>query len=489
MSSLANQQLRSQFRLHGLTSRQGGIFTPEQVKEAQKDPWLMQKLAVRKWDDLAKDPKLKTPDLQSYENVAAKCLLDSRAKVTLHGRSYRLPKRPTVVICVDGFDPTYLQQGIEDGILPTFSSFVKNGFHETAEVAFPTFTNTNNVSIVTGVPSSIHGINGNYFLDRETGKEIMIQDDALLRGSTILEQMSKRGVRVAAVTAKDKLRKILQHGLNLDTSICFSSEFAASCTRAENGIENVEHLVGRSQPDRHSAELSTFVLDAGVKLLEQDRADFFYLTLSDYVQHKHAPGEKESNQLYVSIDNSVKRLIELGAVVAVTGDHGMSAKSNDDGTPNALMLEDELETRFGKGCCRVICPITDPFARHHAGLGSFVRVYVDESKKDQIPAMIDVCKGLQQVEVAMSGAEAAEKYEMPADREGDIALIAKKDAVIGSSIKEHDLSNLTGHSLRSHGGLSEDKVPLLMSKPLENGESLVGHRWRNFDIFNLVLNH
>ncbi|KAF2816272.1 alkaline phosphatase-like protein [Mytilinidion resinicola] len=320
---------------------QGGKFSPEEVKAAEKDPLLQQKLAVRRWDNQAKVTGAKVPDLESYKNLAVE---SSRRKVTLHSRSYIIPRRPTVVICVDGFDPSYLQKGIEDGIIPTLSSFVNKGFHETAEVAMPSFTNPNNVSIITGVPPAIHGIAGNYFLDREAGKDIMIVDDTLLRGSTILEQMSNVGVRIAAVTAKDKLRKILTHGLTLGkgNSVCFSSEKAASCTLEENGISDVEKLVGRPQPPQFSGELSLFVLDAGIKLLEQDRADLFYLTLSDFIQHTHAPREKESDDFYAALDARIARLVELGAKVAISGDHGMNGKCSPDGKPDVFFLQDEL---------------------------------------------------------------------------------------------------------------------------------------------------
>ncbi|KAF2492257.1 Phosphonoacetate hydrolase, partial [Lophium mytilinum] len=410
--------------------------------------------------------------------------------VTLHSRSYLVPRRPTVVICVDGFDPSYLQKGIEDGIIPTFSSFAHNGFHETAKVAMPSFTNPNNVSIITGVPPAIHGIAGNYFLDRETGKEIMIVDDKLLRGSTILEQMSKVGVRIAAVTAKDKLRKILTHGLTLDknASVCFSAEKAGSCTLEENGISDVEEFVGRPQPPQFSGELSLFVLDAGIRLLEQDRTDLFYLTLSDFIQHTHAPREEESDEFYAALDARVARLVELGAKVAITGDHGMSGKCGADGKPDVVFLQDEIEARFGQGCCRVICPITDPFVRHHAGLGSLVRIYVDKNRTQDVDAMIQFCRNFSQVQIAVSGAEAAEEYEMPLDREGDIVVIASHHAVIGATRKDHNLDDIKDHKLRSHGGLSEAHVPLMMSEPMQHDASSAGRQWRNFDIFDLVLN-
>lgn len=467
---------------------QGGPFTGEEVKQAQKDPWLQEKLQVRRWDDLAKVKDMKTEQLSDFEDMAVSALNKSRGSFELHGRTFNLPQRPTVVVCVDGFDPDYLQKGIDDGILPTMASFIQKGFHETAEVTMPTFTNTNNCSIITGQPASVHGINGNYFLDKATKEEVMIQDDSLLRGSTILAECSKRGVRVAALTAKDKLRKIIQRGLNMKTSYCFSSEKADATTKEENGLEDVEAFVGRPKPDRLSGELSLYMLDAGVKLLEQDKADLFYLTMSDYIQHKYAPGDKESDAFLKGVDERLKRLVDLGAVVAVTGDHGMSAKSNSDGTPNVLFLQDELEARFGKGCCRVICPITDPFAGHHAGLGSFVRVYVDENKTDKVDEMLKLCREFPQVDLALDGKTACERFNMPLDREGDIAVVTAKNAVIGAKSSEHDLSNLTGHSLRSHGGLSEIRVPLMLSDTLAEAAPRGQRTWHNYDAFEIALN-
>ncbi|KUL87182.1 hypothetical protein ZTR_05629 [Talaromyces verruculosus] len=393
--------------------------------------------------------------------------------ITLHGRSYALPKRPTVIICVDGFDPEYLTQGISDGIIPNLAQFVKQGFHATAYSCMPSFTNPNNVSIITGQPPAVHGIAGNFFLDRETGKEKMIQDDSLLRGSTILEQMSLHGVRIAAITAKDKLRRILAHGLQTSKGdICFSSERVASCTLAENGIEGVEDWIGRKAPSHYS---------------KRNSADLFYLTLSDYVQHKHAPGSLEANDFFIALDQRIGQLDALGAVVAVTGDHGMSGKSDDDGKPNILFLEDVLAGKWGPKSARVICPITDPFVKHHGALGSFVRVYAKEPK--HISDMIVFTKALPQVEQVLDGKAASEVYEMPLDREGDFIVISKKNAVIGSRKDEHDLSTIGDHPLRSHGGLSEQQIPLLLSRAVEDVDGAkTKHNWRNYDIFDLALN-
>jgi phosphonoacetate hydrolase len=416
--------------------------------------------------------------------------LNQQQCIQLHGRKYKLPSRPVVVVCIDGFDPEYLQVGCEDGILPTMFSWVKNGFHETAKGAMPALTNPNNLSIITGAPTAVHGISGNYYLDRETGEEHMVLDDSTMHGSTILELMGNAGVRVAAVTAKDKLRKIINHGLSpANGAICFSAQHANQCTMADNGIENVEEWLGKPTPLQYSGDLSIFVLDAGVKLLQENRADLLYLTLSDYIQHKHAPGSPEANEFMQAIDTRLGQLEKLGAVVAVTGDHGMADKMKDDGSPNILFLEDCLHSKWPEARARVICPITDPFIKHHGALGGFVRVHLlGKFDASTVEAMLDEIRKLSQVEVAYTGAEASALMEMPQKREGEMVVIGKKNAVIGSRQDEHDLSQLGGHRLRSHGAFSEQDIPLIRSLPLGPDFRGGSKPWRNFDVFDVALN-
>lgn len=410
--------------------------------------------------------------------------------VELHNREYKLPQRPTVVVCVDGFDPEYLKKGCDDGILPTMSSWVKSGFHATAKCAMPSLTNPNNLSIITGAPTAVHGISGNYYLDKITGEEHMVLDDSTLRGSTILEQMANAGVRVAAITAKDKLKRLIDHGLSPSKgSICFSSQFANQCTMKENGIQDVEQWIGRPTPAQYSGDLSIFVLDAGVKLLQKNRADLFYLTLSDFIQHKYAPGSPESNDFLQKLDKRLGQLEELGAIVAVTADHGMSDKCGDDGKPNILFVEDLLNAKWPECGARVICPIADPFVKHHGALGGFVRVHLKHGTKSDIDAMLTYIRTFPQVEVAYTGEEAASVFQMPPDREGDIVVVSKKNAVVGARKDEHDLSQLQDHRLRSHGGLSEQAIPLLRSTPITPNQHTNDKTWRNFDIFDLVLNY
>ena len=407
----------------------------------------------------------------------------------LHGRAYRLPARPVAVICVDGFDPAYIDAGLEAGVLPTLARWQQRGFYALADAVMPTFTNPNNLSIVTGAPPAVHGIAGNFALDRETGAEIMMTDPVMVRGGTILALMSQAGVPVAAVTAKDKLRRMLGSGLDIARGgICFSSEQADRCTPAEHGIDRVEELVGRPAPDMYSADLSLYVLDAGIRLVEQGRAQLLYLSLSDYVQHSHAPDEAAALAFHEALDQRLARLEELGCIVAVTADHGMNDKALPDGRPNVIFLEDILNARFGAGAVRVICPITDPFVRHHGALGSFVRVY----RKNGAPlaALAEVVRTLPGIDAVLTREEAAARYELPQDREADLVVTGDRNTTIGAGAAEHDLSALAGHRLRSHGGVFEQTVPFLLSHPLSEDYRALSRRrrLRNFDIFDYALN-
>jgi phosphonoacetate hydrolase len=405
--------------------------------------------------------------------------------VSVNGRCYRVPECPTVVICFDGCDPAYIERGIADGILPTVASIRERGFYALADAVLPTFTNPNNVSIVTGVPPAVHGISGNYYLDRTTGRERMITDASLMRCGTILAALAGAGVATAAVTAKDKLRLMLARGLS---GINFSSEHADRATETENGIDDVEAMVGRPRPDPYSGDLSLYVLDAGLRLIERKAARLLYLSLSDFVQHAHAPGAPEADAFNRAVDERICRLVAAGAVVGVVADHGMNDKSRADGTPNVVYLQEELGARFGDGAVRVICPITDPFVRHHGALGSFVRVYAREAAS--IPELMAASRALAGVAEVLDGATAASRFELPPELEGDFVVLGDAATVIGATRAEHDLAGLAGHRLRSHGGLAEQKVPFMLSHPLAPGwlAARAGRRLRNFDIFDAVLN-
>jgi phosphonoacetate hydrolase len=403
------------------------------------------------------------------------------SRIEVNGRTYRLPERPSVVVCVDGCEPEYIAQAVAGGHMPWMKQVLAQGAAVIADCVMPSFTNPNNLSIVTGVPPAVHGICGNYLYDADSGVEVMMNDPKWLRAPTLLAALADAGCKVAVVTAKDKLRRLLGHKLR---GICFSAEKADQATLAEHGIDAVLQLVGRPVPSVYSAELSEFVFAAGVKLMQTRRPDVMYLSTTDYVQHKHAPGSAEANAFYHMMDRYLAELEPSGCVIAVTADHGMNAKTRLDASPNVIYLQDVLDRWLGAGLARVILPITDPYVVHHGALGSYATVY--------LPAHVDAgalaarIAALHGIETVLTRAAAAQRFELPADRIGDLVVVSVRSVALGGAAAKHDLSGLDA-PLRSHGGLSEQPVPLVMNRPIADLDD--NRRWRNFDAFDWVLNH
>ena len=407
----------------------------------------------------------------------------------LNGVRYGWPDQPVVVVCIDGGDPAYIEQGLKDGIIPNIASFMREGFAGIAEGTVPSFTCPNNMSLITGAPPAVHGISGNYYLN-ELGEAVVMTGPELLRSRTILATFADAGARVVSITAKDKLRKQLGKDLDLSRgNVSFSSELASQCTLAENGIENVLELAGMPQPDMYSMDLSLFVLEAGIKLLERDRPQLLFLSLTDYIQHKHAPGDPVANRFYQKLDDAFGRLAALGATVALTADHGMNDKSNADGTPRVIYLQDILDQAFGQGTTKVVCPITDAFVRHHGALGGFVRVWIRDPRLTQ-EAIIAQISGIPGIAQALGREEVCRQFELPADREGDVAVIGDVNTVIGASEAEHDLSNLADARLRSHGAVSEARVPFILNRPLNAAfaQRASGALLKSHQIFDYAIN-
>ena len=374
----------------------------------------------------------------------------SGGEISVNGRTYHLPRQPVVVVCVDGSEPGYIERAVEAGRAPWFSKVLKEGTNLVGDCVVPSFTNPNNLSIVTGRPPSVHGICGNYFLDPETGKEVMMNDPKFLRVETLFPAFQRAGCRIAVITAKDKLRGLLGKGLELGAgkACSFSSEKSDKATLADNGIEGVSELVGMGVPDVYSAGLSEFVFAAGVKLMERDRPEIMYLSTTDYIQHKHAPGTPVANDFYAMMDGYLTKLDAMGCTIVVTADHGMNAKFGSDGQPDVIYLQDVFDGWVGKDKARVILPITDPYVVHHGALGSFAVVYC--TNPTEWAAKLKAMPG---IEAALTKEEAAARFELPADRLGDLIVVSTQIKVLGTSGSCHDLSGLT-EPLRSHGGTS-----------------------------------
>jgi len=410
----------------------------------------------------------------------------SERSIDVNGRAYRLSSsQPVVVVCVDGCEYDYLEAAVAAGVAPFIGKMMKEGTALKGDCVIPSFTNPNNLSIVCGVPPAVHGICGNYFWDPQAnggeGAEVMMNDPAYLRAGTLLAAAAQAGAAVAVVTAKDKLRRLLGWQLK---GICFSAEKADTVTLAENGIADALGLVGLPVPDVYSAGLSEFVFAAGVRLAQTRKLDLMYLSTTDYIQHKWAPGTQGANDFYAMMDRYLAQLDALGWVIGLTADHGMNAKHNPQtGEPNVIYLQDVMDEWLGARKARVILPITDPYVVHHGALGSFATIYLPRDVN--VRQVIERIGGLEGVEVVLDNSAACERFELPNDRVGDIVVVSKRDVVLGTRRDEHDLSGLTV-PLRSHGGISEQEVPLIFNRHLQGLAD--AKRLRNFDVFDLALN-
>jgi phosphonoacetate hydrolase len=407
--------------------------------------------------------------------------------ISVNNRTYSWPKKTTIVICLDGSEPGkdgYIEKAIEMGFMPCMKSIIGKGTYEIGKCAMPSFTNVNNLSIVTGTTPDVHGICANFFYNQDEKKETLMNDDSFLRAPTIFEAFEKSGANLAVITAKDKLKKLL--GKNLKKSICFSAEKADLANLKECRIENVLKLVGKPVPEVYSADLSEFIFAAAVKILERgDKIDLMYLSTTDYIQHKCAPGSDIANAFYQMIDGYIEKLLSFGCKVAFTADHGMKAKSNADGTPNVIYLQDLLNKNFPKESCNVICTITDPYVIHHGALGSFVTIYIEN--KEKINEIKEYIQKIEGIDVALTKEEAVRKLNQPEDRIGDLVVTCKASFALGKGEKDHDLSQLK-EPLRSHGGLDETSIPIFISDKLDESYKKK-NKLHNYDIFDLALNY
>jgi len=402
-----------------------------------------------------------------------------------NGRCYSPPARPVVVICIDGCADEYLSVSLAAGRMPNLARMEKAGYRGLVRGALPSFTNVNNSAIVTGMPPAVTGICGNFFLNPETGEEVMMNSPEFRRCGTLLTAAADAGRKVAFITAKEKLRTVLGDGIVERGGIVFSSEKVNEARKETHGVDDAEAIIGKPRPEIYSGDASIYVLEAGAALVEQGRADFLYLSLTDFMQHKFAPEEVESLDFYQQLDTLLGRLLDADCIVAATADHGMNAKNNCDGEPNVIYVETLLKEQFGDGL-RVICPITDPYVVHHGALGSLVMVHLDDAAQaSKIAAFLLAQDGITEV---YDRAMAAKKLELASDRIGDLCVLSGRDVVVGKTPADHDLSVLNG-GLRSHGGRYEEMVPLVLSEPL-NGtyrRKAQGDP-RNFDIFDFACN-
>lgn len=404
----------------------------------------------------------------------------SQQSIIANGREYAWPRQPTVAITLDGCDPRYISDGTARGLLPRLEAMIAGGAYHLGRGNMPSFTNVNNISIVTGAPPAAHGLPGNHFLAPD-GEEVQLSDAKFLRAPSIHAQLRRAGGRVLMVTAKHKLRMLLAHGDVPATS----AEKAHEWPLPEFGVDDVVALVGRANPGPYEWDMSHYAIEIGLAVSRKcGPLDLMYLSTTDFVQHAEGPGGAMSDRFLRRFDELLGELLDLGYLVGVTADHGMNDKHHADGTPRVHYLEDVLAAA-GVPDFHVVLPITDPYVVHHGALGSFAWVHCPATARGRA---YDALASLDGVEEVLSREEAAVVYRHPVDRIGDFSVAADARTALGKSAAKHDLSILKG-PLRSHGGRHEQIVPIIVSQPLApRYADLMRFGVMNSDLHDLLLN-
>jgi phosphonoacetate hydrolase len=350
----------------------------------------------------------------------------------------------------------------------------QGGAYGVGRGCMPSLTNPNNLSIVTGVAPSRHGVPGNHYLDPGSGEEVQLTDPKFLRAETIHAVVQRAGGKVLAVTAKDKLRRLLGSG----GVPSVSAERAHELALPELQIDDLCELVGRRNPGIYDWDLSAYAMELALAIHRRAPRELIYVSLTDYVQHKQPAGGEMADRFFGRFDEVLGEYLREGFVVGITADHGMNAK------PRVIYLEDALELA-GIEQAQVILPITDPYVVHHGALGSFAWVHVSAGECERAREAIAALDGIEEVYTRQ---EAAVIFEHPADRIGDLSVTADAQTALGKSRAKHDLSGLS-EGLRSHGGRHEQRVPIIVSRPLR-AEYRARHEAgvSSADLHDLVLN-
>ncbi len=161
----------------------------------------------------------------------------------------------------------------------------------------------------------------------------------------------------------------------------------------------------------------------------------------------------------------------------------MNAKTRLDASPNVIFLQDLLDEWLGRERARVILPITDPYVVHHGALGSFATVYLPGDMVEDVALRL---RSLIGIEVVLNRAEAAARFQLPADRIGDLVVVSERSVVWGPAGQTRPVAARVAVAL-ARGGISEQRVPIILNRPIAGLDS--NRRWRNFDVFDLALNH
>jgi phosphonoacetate hydrolase len=298
----------------------------------------------------------------------------------------------------------------------------------------PSVTNVNNASIVTARFPADHGITGNYYFDRITGRASFMSTPDFLMCNTLFDEASRRNLKTAFLTAKEKLRLLL----GTRASISFS---------VEKPLPELVEELGKP-PNIYSLESSIWLLDAMLRIIDRQRPAITYVATTDFVPHMFSPQSDEAKEYMEKVDERLGSLIEKRLLIGIVSDHGMNDKSVKVDLEK-ILAEKKIESDM-------IAVIKDEYVRHHSNLGGVAYLYMERNLDEARRTLLDV-KG---VEAVLTATEAKEKYRLPAERIGDLLVLGDARTVFGK-VERGVCEDV---KIRSHGSLHEQVVPLILNR-------------------------
>ena len=362
-----------------------------------------------------------------------------------------------LIILIDGGDPAYF----EASHTPNLDRIASEGARFTVSCQMPSVTNVNNVSMICGAPPAAHGITANYFLNAETGEEVYMESGDFVLAPTLMEMGSAAGRKTAVLASKQKLCDMIGKG-------------AETVVTAEDPPEWLIPRAGAKE-DIYSGAVNLWLLRAARAVLEEEKPDLLYVTTTDYLQHKYGPDSAEAQAHHAALDAEVGRLVDSwlrihkDGAVFITADHGMRDKTR--------ALDPGVILRAEGVGAEAVPIIKDRYVVHHGNQGG--AAYVHLQNEETLTEALAILKARPGIEDALTREEAAARFQLMAERVGDIMVLADAETVFG--VMEEAEREVR---LRSHGSVHESVVPLWA---LNAPEFTLGDAPRHFDCVRYVM--
>lgn len=334
-----------------------------------------------------------------------------------------------IIICLDGCGPEYIARSET----PNLDALAREGYSTIGQAIVPTVTNVNNATIVTARFPEIHGITSNYYYDHLRGQEVYMESPEVVLTDTIFRRVARKGEKSALLTAKDKLKTLIQDGTTI----------------AESAEKPSPWLVERigAPPDIYSLEVNHWLFQAAISVLRRDSPDLLYLTTTDYATHMLCPEDDRSQWNINQLDRLIGDILVVPSdlEVVITADHGMSPKTHALDL-NQIMKEAGI-------IAQAIPIIKDRYIVHHQNLGGAAYVYLNDLST--MNETIEILKEEKGIEAVLTNMDAARRYNLHPKRIGHLFVLADADTVFGALPTAREEVNI-----RSHGSLHEREIPI-----------------------------